>query len=127
MRIAINAAVIQDRKVLLVRKKQTWILPGGKPEVGEPDIECLCREVKDELSGTKIKNIILYKEFEGITPHKKDNLRARVYFAELENKLGSPSAEILEHKWMSFNDALDYRISDITTKVINALKEDNYL
>ena len=29
MRIAINAAIIQDGKLLLVRKKKTWILPGG--------------------------------------------------------------------------------------------------
>lgn len=35
MRIAIGAAIINDGKILLVRKKQSWILPGGKPEQKE--------------------------------------------------------------------------------------------
>jgi len=52
MRIAIGAAIIEDGKILLVRKRQSWILPGGKPEPKESDIECLCREVSEELSGT---------------------------------------------------------------------------
>lgn len=125
MRKVINA-VIYEKKILLVRKKQIWILPEGKPEA-ESDIECLRREVKDELSMTKIKNIVFYEEFKGIAPHRKDNLKARVYFANFENKLGNPSTEILELKWIRFNDTSSYKIFNITLKVINSLKEDNYL
>ena len=38
MRTVINAAIIQDKKILLVKKKETWILPGGKPDGGESDL-----------------------------------------------------------------------------------------
>ena len=55
MRTAIGAAIINEGKLLIVRKKQSWILPGGKPEPGESDLDCLCREVGQELSGTKLE------------------------------------------------------------------------
>lgn len=32
MRKVINLIAIEDRKILLVRKRETWILPGGKPK-----------------------------------------------------------------------------------------------
>ena len=89
MRTAINAAIIKDKKLLLVRKKNTWILPGGKPESGENDLECLTREINEELSGTKIKDISFYREFKGKTPHKRDIINAKVYFAKLDGKLYS--------------------------------------
>lgn len=125
MRKAINALVLEDKKILLVKKNQTWILLGGKPKDNESDIECLCREVREELSGTELKNIRYYGEFEGITPHKKDNLKAIVYFADIKGRLNIPSAEIKDFAWV--RDLKDYNVSDITSKIINNLKKDNYL
>jgi ADP-ribose pyrophosphatase YjhB (NUDIX family) len=60
LRTAINAVIIEDGKILLVRKRQTWILPGGKPGINESDLECLCREIREELSGTQLDNIRYY-------------------------------------------------------------------
>ncbi len=74
MRTAINAIFIKNNELLLVKKRKIWILPGGKPEIGENDLQCLCREIDEELSGTKIKNIKFYNKFEGKTPHKGDIL-----------------------------------------------------
>ena len=89
MRTAINAAIIKEGKLLLVKKKNIWILPGGKPEPDEKDLECLSREISvEELPGTKLCNIRYYKDFEGQTPHKGDTLRAKVYFARTSNKTG---------------------------------------
>jgi len=125
MRLAINAAIIKERKILLVKKKEIWILPGGKPELEESDLECLCREVREELSGTELKNIKYYKEFEGITPYKRDLLKAKVYFAEINGSLGLPAAEISAYAWV--NDTNSYNLSDITTKIIDSLQKDQYL
>lgn len=83
MRIAIGAAIIDDGKILLVRKKQIWILPGGKPELGESDIECLCREVSEELSGTQLDNIRYYGEFEGVATNKGDILKAKRFILRI--------------------------------------------
>ena len=127
MRTAINAAIIQDDKLLLVRKKLTWILPGGKPEIGENDLECLCREVDEELSETKIKDIHYYNQFEGRTPHKGDILRAKVYFANIDGQLYSvrDGDSISEVTWT--NDFSKYNLSDITSKIVNSLQQDKYL
>ena len=127
MRTAICAAIIEDNKILLVRKNRTWILPGGKPEKEEKDLECLTREIDEELSGTKIKEISFYKQFEGRTPHKGDILSARVYFANLSGELYAVRKEdsISEVKWVTNFE--DYNISEITSKIINSLKQDDYL
>ena len=127
MRTAINAAIIQGNKLLLVRKKLTWILPGGKPEIGENDLECLCREIDEELSGTKIKDINFYDQFEGKTPHKGDILRTKVYFANINGQLYSvrDGDSISEVKWV--NNFAQYNLSDITSKIVNSLQQDKYI
>lgn len=127
MRTAINAVIIQDSKLLLVRKGLTWILPGGKPEIGETDLECLSREINEELSGTKIKTTLFYNQFEGRTPHKQDTLRAKVYFAEIDGQLYSvrEGDSISESRWIS--DFSKYNLSDITSKIVNSLQKDGYL
>jgi len=91
MRTAINAAIISARRILLVQKNETWILPGGKPEEGEEDSACLGREFGEELSGTQLENLSYYGEFEGRTPHTGDVLAAKVYFADIKGELGRPS------------------------------------
>ena len=125
MRTAIGAAIIDERKILLVRKRQSWILPGGKPEPDESDIECLCREVSEELSGTQLDNIRYYGDFEGRTPHTRDILRAKVYFADIKGKLCQPATEIAEYNWIE--NPSQYNLSDITSKIIDSLTKDGYL
>lgn len=127
MRTAINAAIIKSGKILLVRKNQTWILPGGKPESKENDLECLCREISEELSGTKIQNIGYYNEFKGKTPHKGDIIKSRVYFADIKGELYDvpENDSVSECKWI--NDFYNYNLSKSTAKIIKSLKKYNYL
>ena len=125
MRTAIGAAIIDNGKILLVRKRQSWILPGGKPEPSESDIECLCREVSEELSGTQLNNIRYYGEFEGVTPHKGNILKAKVYFANIKGKLYPSSAEIVAYEWV--NDISRYNLSEITSKIVDSLTKDGYI
>ncbi|MEK6856014.1 MAG: NUDIX domain-containing protein [Nanoarchaeota archaeon] len=127
MRIAINALIIKNGKVLLVRKGETWILPGGKLEEGENDLQCLSREVAEELSGTKLCNVLFYGEFEGQTPHKKDILKARVYFADIDGELYGvrKGDSILEANWV--DNIFGCKLSDITFKIITSLKREGYL
>ena len=124
MRKAINLAVIDDNKLLLVRKRKTWILPGGKPEGNESDKECLIREIGEELSGTIFVVCDYYKSFKGETPYKKDMLEAVVYFGIIEC-LGIPFSEISEVRYI--NDFENYNLSDITRKIVDSLKLDRYL
>jgi 8-oxo-dGTP pyrophosphatase MutT (NUDIX family) len=47
----VGAVIIKDRKVLVCRNigKEIFISPGGRIEEGEEDIECLERELREEL------------------------------------------------------------------------------
>lgn len=125
MKTAISAAVIQNGKLLLVRKGETWILPGGKPNSKESDLECLSREFNEELSGTEIENIKYYNDFIGKTPHKGDILRVEVYFADVKGKVYPPRKEISEYEWVK--DFAQYNLSEITSKVVDSFEQDGYL
>lgn len=127
MRTAISAAIIQNKKILLVKKKNTWILPGGKPEDNENDLECLCREIDEELSGTKIKDMKYYNHFDDKTPHRGDILRTKVYFANIDGELYGvrEGDSISEMKWIK--NFSEYNLSDISCKIIDSLKENKYL
>lgn len=124
MREAVGAVVIKNGYILLVQKKKTWILPGGKPESGESDIECLLREVREELQVSLKNPRRLGDKFIGITPHKGDFLCARVYLAEVEGEI-IPSAEIEAAEWTKAPE--NYRLSEITKKVICFLRQKGYL
>ncbi len=125
MRTAIDAVCIQDGKLLLVKKKEVWILPGGKPYDSESDIDCMLREICiEELPGTRLEKFELYRTFRGVTPHTRDLLEARAYFADISGEL-KPSAEINGVEWAE--DARKYNLSDITGKFVDSLIKDGYL
>lgn len=100
------AAVIIDNKghVLFVRKigKKGYIYPGGKPEVGETEIECLKRELKEELNVGLVS-----AEFYGkkrISKSIYDNLPITIksYLTKIKGK-PKPSREIEEYRWINAN------------------------
>ncbi len=127
MRNAISAIVIKDGKLLVVKKNKTWILPGGKPELGETDLGCLCREIQEELPGVKLVKSKYYGNFQGQAPHKRDVLNARAYFAEV---IGEPSRvgegdTISDFAWV--NNFQEYNLSNITSKIVNSLRQGHYL
>ncbi len=125
MRKAINLAVIEDKHLLLVKKDKTWILPGGKPEFGESPFACLLREFKEELPDSRVYIGNYYHSFIGKTPYRGDNLEAKVYFGGLLGLPGEPSSEISDVRFIKNFEK--YNLSDITNKIINSLKKDNYL
>lgn len=125
MRTAINAAIIKDKRILLVKKHETWILPGGKPKKNELEIICLKREVNEELPGTRLENIIYYKDFIGTTPHTEDTLKAKVYFADIRHGPYLPAAEVNAYTFVNNPD--NYNLSDITAKIIEDLRIAGYL
>lgn len=100
--IKIGLAVVEDDSILLVRKRRTsfYILPGGKPEVGEDDISALCREINEELGcridPTAIKPLGTFTDQAAGMPGVR--VTVRLYAGKL---LGNPTprAEIEDMAW----------------------------
>ncbi len=116
--------VIKNGCILLVQKHKTWILPGGKPEVGESNMQCLLREAGEELPKLRLQNLKYFGAFSGITPHKNDGLCAEVYIANSDGEI-TTAAEINEAKWV--NEPEEYNLSDITQKIVLSLRQNGYL
>ena len=126
MRIAINLVYIRKKALLLLRKRDVWILPGGKPNILELDHDCLKRENQEELPGSRIVIGRHYRNFKGKTPHTKDILLARVFLGSIRGDT-SPSAEISEARFFTAEEFSEIPISEITKKVIRSLIKDKLL
>lgn len=123
----INGIVIEDGKVLVVKKKDFWILPGGKLQEGESNLECLSREFEEELSGTKIYRLKYYKNFNGITPYSRKEVNVITNFVNLKGKLGKPSMEISDACYTPFLPNPRLNFSDITWDMMISLRREGYL
>ena len=98
---------VRDGKVLLCRKKRgtsLLILPGGKREAGESPIECLTRELREELGDVEA----VAPELVGTYEHEAAGangkiVRIELYRAELTGDARAQS-EIAELIWFGAED-----------------------
>lgn len=125
MRKVIAAIILRGNDYLLVRKNETYMFPGGKPEGTETDKECLDREFGQELSGTRITDVRPYKHFDGASPHKGDTVRVVYYFADVVGEVGKPSAEISDAVWA--NKGVQLKMSESTKMALEALVADGLI
>ena len=98
--------VVRDGRVLLCRKKrgtQLLILPGGKHEPGETDIECLTRELREELGEVAANGLEHVGTYTDRATTATKTIRIHLYRGDL---LGTPvaSAEIAELVWFGRED-----------------------
>lgn len=89
-------------QVLTVRKQGThgWMLPGGKPETGETPLECILREVDEELAvRLDARQIAALGTFDSTAVNEGTPLRAHVFISS--QAIGpQPGAEIAELRWV---------------------------
>ena len=127
MEKVINGLIFEKDKVLVVKKKDKYILPGGELNFKEFYFHCLEREFREKLSGTHVDVGNFYDSFSGITPFSKKSFETNVYFCELIGKLGKPSAEILDRKYIGKCDLKLNNFSEVTKKILEQLVEEGYL
>lgn len=100
-------AVFKEKKLLQVRtnkQQKVFYTLGGKLEKGESDIECLKREVKEEINCEIDElSIKFLTEFEDVAHGKEDSL---VNIKMYEGKLigtPKPTSEVVEIGWFDTN------------------------
>lgn len=133
MRIIIKVALasFRNKKILLVRtaeQKNIFYTLGGKPKTGENDLDCLKREVWEEVGvGIDESSLKFLTEFEDVAHGKKDTLlKIRLYEGKLIGK-PKPSGEIVE---IGYFDSMSDKIhlSEIAQrKIFPWLKKHGYI
>lgn len=101
----IGLATIVAGRLLVVRKrgKSSFILPGGKPEHGENDLEALAREIEEEL-GCSFSQPQFEGRFEDRASEMKDTrVVVLLYSASLEGD-PIPQSEIEELAWIAIQE-----------------------
>jgi 8-oxo-dGTP diphosphatase len=104
--LKIGLAVTDADRLLVVRKKggSRYILPGGKLEPGENDLEALAREIEEELGcGLNSATVVFLGSFSDAAADMEDTtVTVRLYAAQLVGQ-PIPQSEIETLKWFSPN------------------------
>lgn len=124
-------AVFQDKKILFVRSKKhpkVFFTLGGKIEEGESEVECLRREVMEEI-GCQVdeSSLKFLVEFEDVAHGKdRDLLNIRIYEGKI---IGEPkaSSEIAEVGWFDTNSPKKHFSEIAQKKILPWLKEHGYI
>lgn len=110
----VGLAVMEAGKLLLVRKKgsEIFILPGGKPEQGEEEVDTLRREIMEELGcGVLDEGLDYHGAFSDIAAGStKTTVTVLLYRGSLIGE-PAPQAEIEEIRWYSPTDGSDLAIA----------------
>jgi len=115
---------ISEKKVLtaLSKMKSKLYLPGGKREANESDIECLKREIIEELNVEILDDTIRYfGTFEAAADGKEAGVLVKMacYFAEYTGTLEA-SSEIDSFEWICYKDK--NRTSAVVKIILDRLK-----
>lgn len=99
----VGGIIIKNKKVLVVRKKTKenfpeFIIPGGKRETGETDVETLQREIQEEVN-LKVVKAEYVDEYEDIAIFEKVPIVVKVYLCEVEGEVNVDN-EIKEFCWI---------------------------
>jgi 8-oxo-dGTP diphosphatase len=119
--LKIGVAVVQDDRLLLVRKAGLGplILPGGKPEVGESDMQTIVREIREELDCEidphSLAFVATFKDRKAGAG--RDMVCVSLYRAALSG-MPTPSSEIQELVWCHPADAQNHLLAPSITNQI---------
>ncbi len=105
-RIRIVAIVVKNNKLLLVKGsdqyKEYWT-PGGKLEKEESELECLKRELNEELN-VKLTSAKFFREYIAKSPYEENVISInRIYITNISGEIKT-AKEIKNYVWMSKED-----------------------
>lgn len=124
-------AYFKNKKMLLARSynnQEAFYNPGGKIEEGETDLECLKREVKEELDADlDMTTVKFLGEFEA-PAHGKDNtvVNIRLFTGELIGR-PKPHDEIVELRYFDSTIDTKHTTPILETKIFPWMKQHGYI
>ncbi|MBN2803747.1 MAG: NUDIX domain-containing protein [Deltaproteobacteria bacterium] len=118
----------EKQRILMCRKDHftsRLILPGGRIENEESDMECLERELSEELGDVTAKQIEFVGQYEDIA-HSDDSdihktLEIRLYSGTLQGR-PAPSGEICELIWFGKDEDPELLTPIVTDKILPDLR-----
>ena len=120
--MAINVVdIIVERKgmILLIKRGDYWILPGGEIEQGEDEMKCLdevvSREMNDQVSGIFRK---LAKTVTGPSPVRPGDVEVSIYVGDISSEKMSDVKDCNAH-WFSRKSISSLRLSNITKEILD--------
>lgn len=113
----IGAIILKDKKILVGKKRDKYIIPGGIVEEGEDHTNCLKRELKEELDVNLISTEFFgtFEDEAALDPGMK--IKMHVYYATIK---GEPkaSAEIKELMYVDSKNQSDIKLGSILEKFV---------
>jgi len=112
--------IIIERKgmVLLTKRGDYWILPGGEIEPGEDELQCLEEVVSKEMEDQVVSIFKkLEKTIKGPSPVRDGDVEVSVYVGDIGSKKMSDVKDCMAH-WFSKESLRAIRLSNITKAVL---------
>lgn len=122
----VGALLFEGGKVLLVQRGQEplrgwWSLPGGAIELGEPILEALRREVREE-TGLEIEPIRLAEIFERIQPDREGRIEFHYVVADwvcrVTGGTPQPGTDAAALRWVAREDLASLQITSGTLEIV---------
>ena len=115
----VDIIVERKGKILLIKRGDFWIIPGGEMEPGEDEMQCLedvvSREIKDQVSTVFRK---LEKTIKGPSPVRDGDVEVSVYVGDISSKKMSDVKDCNAH-WLSRESIRAIKLSNITKDVLD--------
>ena len=112
--------IIVERKgmILLIKRGDFWILPGGELEQGEDEMQCLEEVVAKEMND-RVDCIFrkLEKTIKGASPVRPGDVEVSVYVGDISSAKMSDVKDCNAH-WFSRESMAAIRLSNITKDVL---------
>ena len=120
---------INNNSVLstLSKSKNKLYFPGGKRENNESDVECLKREILEELNVHILENTVkFFGSFEAQADGHEPGVLVRMlcYFSDFNGTLKA-SSEVESFEWIKYEDR--YRTSAVDILILEELKKQDLI